>query len=362
MLYKSDWANTQQKFVEYWNKENHDRPLISITAPKDGYKPKLLTIPDNIEERWMNFEYVIKSCREAFASTFYGGEAFPQLWPNLGPDIFGAILGCDLEFGEHTSWAGHIVKNWDDFKEFKFNPESKWWKKIKQLTQMAVDDSKGDYFVGITDLHPGADGLAALRGPQELCYDLIDCPDEVKRANMQILDVFKIVYEELYSITRKNIEGTSTWMGIWHPNKCYPVSSDFICMISQEMFKDFILEELEEEIAFLDASIFHLDGPGALKHLDALLQIPGLDGIQWVYGAGQPTAVHWIPVLKKIQEAGKLIQVYVEPSDLPVLLEELKPEGVMYVVSSYSPDFKITESDAKDIIARVDASYKRKLF
>jgi hypothetical protein len=32
-------------------------------------------------------------------------------------------------------------------------------------------------------------------------------------------------------------------------------------------------------------SLFHLDGPGALKHLDSLLELDALDGIQWVSGA-----------------------------------------------------------------------------
>ena len=356
MLYKPDWENAQKKYIEYWNKENHDRPLISITAPRDGYTPKYIKAPENIRDRWLDFEYVIKRNREYFASTFFGGEAFPSIYPNLGPDIFGAILGCELEFGEDTSWSTHIVDDWSNFKGFKFDSDNKWWKQIKKLTEMAVDDAKGDYFVGITDLHPGADGLVALRGPQELCFDLLDYPDEVKRASFQILDVFKKVYDELYTITKKNIKGTSTWLGVWHPEKWYPVSSDFICMISQEMFGEFILDELKEEINFLDASIFHLDGPGALKHLDALLEIPELNGIQWVSGAGQPSAASWIPVLKKIQNAGKLINIYIEASDLDVLLEEIKPEGVMYYVGAN------TEQDAKDLIKKVEHSYKKKLY
>ena len=99
-------------------------------------------------------------------------------------------------------------------------------------------------------------------------------------------------------------------------------------MISPDMFKEFILPELMEEIEWLDGkTIFHLDGPGALKHLDMLLEIPKLAGIQWVYGAGQPTAAYWVPVLKKIQAAGKLIHIHIVPEDLDVLLEEIKPEG-----------------------------------
>ena len=164
MLYKEDWDRAQQKFLEYWNKENHERPLIKITAKKDGYTLKPVTAPENLADRWLDTEYVIKSSREKFASIFFGGEAYPDLWPNLGPDIFGAILGDEIEFGENTSWSKHTLADWSKVEKFSFNPENKWWKKIKTMTETIVKDANGDYLVGITDLHAGLDGPASLRG------------------------------------------------------------------------------------------------------------------------------------------------------------------------------------------------------
>lgn len=358
MLYKNDWEKAKVKYNEFWARENHDRPIISVYAPKDGYVRKQVKAPEKLSDRWMDIEYVINNSREGFAATYFGGEAFPSINPNLGPDILGATLGCELEFGDDTSWSEHFVHDWDQvIGKLKFDPENKWWKKIKSMTEAVVEDAKnGDYMVGITDLHPGADGLVSLRGPENLCYDLIDYPDEIKKASFEVLEVHKKELDELYAITTKYQHGSTHWMGIWHPGKWYNTSSDFICMISKEMFAEFILPELVEELDFLDASIFHLDGPGALKHLDTLLQLPKLNGIQWVYGAGQPSASHWIPTLKKIQAAGKLIQVNIQPEELDVLLDELNPEGVMYITSCAS------EQDAKDLVKKAEKSYKKKLY
>ena len=351
MLYVNDWEQIKQKFAEYWTGENHDRPLLSVCAPKEGYIPKEVKAPEKIIDRWMDVEYIIKSTREKFSSIYYGGEAFPNFNPNLGPDILGAILGDKIEFGENTSWSIHTFKDLENVDKFIFNPENFWWKKIREITEEAVKDAKGDYFVSITDLHPGADALVSLRGPENLCLDLVDCPQAVKKATVEILDVFKKVTDELYKITLKNLDGSSNWMSVWHPGKWYVTSSDFICLISNDMFSEFIEPELVEEIEWLDASIFHLDGPGALKHLDSLLAIPKLKGIQWVYGAGQPTASHWIPVLKKIQDAGKLVQVLIEPWELDILLKELRPEGIMYTTWCES------EQDAKDLLKKARNFY-----
>lgn len=357
MLYKHDWEKTQQKFKEYWAKENHDRPLISITAPRDGYKKNLPKAPEKLEERWLDTDYVIKRGRENMAATYYGGEAFPMNWPNLGPDIFGATFGCDIIFEEDTSYAKPIIDNWHD-QPLVFDPQNKWWQKMIHMTEAMVADAKEDYFVGITDLHAGADGLVSLRGPENLCLDLYDHLEVVKKALFQLLPVFQKQLDTLYDITTKNLPGSSNWMGVWHPEKWYVTSSDFICMISEEQFEHFVLPELLEEINWLsERTIFHLDGPGALKHLDRLLEIPNLSGIQWVYGAGQPTAAHWVPILKKIQNAGKLIQVEIVPEDLDVLLEELNPEGVMYFTKP-----RQTEEEAKAIIKKMENAYKKKLY
>lgn len=364
MLYKQDWDQVQKKFIEYWDKENHDRPLIHITAKKAGYIPKTVSAPEKLVDRWMDTEYVIESSRERFASTYFAGEAFPNMWPNLGPDIFGAILGDDIEFGENTSWSKHLMDTWEKAGKFEFDPYNYWWKKIKSMTEEIVKDSKGDYFVGITDLHAGADGLVSLRGPETLSFDLYDYPEEVKKASFELFEVFKIVLDELYKITTSKQKGSSNWMGIWHPGKWYVTSCDFMGMISGEMYREFVEPELLAELDWLEASIFHLDGPGALRHLDELLKIPTLNGVQWVYGAGQPTAAYWIPVLKKIQNAGKLIHIRAVPADLDTLLEELKPEGLMLQIvpdDNYGAGV-FSEEEAKNIVKKVEGTYKKKFY
>ena len=122
-------------------------------------------------------------------------------------------------------------------------------------------------------------------------------------------------------------------MGLWHPGKWYVPSCDFSCMISEKQYNELIVPEIEKEVEFLDASIYHLDGPGALRHLDRILEIPGLSGVQWRNGAGQPSASHWIPVVKKIQAAGKCVELEVQAHELETMLKEVAPEGVCYWIT-----------------------------
>lgn len=357
MEYCENWEQIRKKFLEYWDMENHDRPLVSICAPKDKQEKGPQSRHTSLKERWMDTEYMIKSANCAMKNTFYCGEAFPALNPNLGPDYFAACYGAELKFGEDTSWSVPFLKD-EDVEEYQgvvLQKQNEYYRKMLEMTEAAVEDGKGKYLVGVTDLHPGLDGLVGLRGPQELCIDTVDSPEFLLRGAMDLLPGFKEIYEELYRMTTKYQEGSTCWMGIWHPKRWYPTSCDFSCMISTEMYEEFVVPELLEELMFLDASIYHLDGPDALKHLDRLLQIETLKGIQWVYGAGQPSASRWLPILQKIQNAGKMIQIIVEPWELDIMLENLRPEGVMYSI------YAASEDEARELYKKA-CRYQKKVF
>jgi hypothetical protein len=136
-------------------------------------------------------------------------------------------------------------------------------------------------------------------------------------------------------------EVTSSWLPLFAAGRYYIPSADFSCMISEEMFSGFFLKEIINEVNWLDRSVYHLDGPGAVRHLDALLQIEKLDAIQFVCGAGQ-NALDWIHVFQRIQAAGKNIQVHLAPAEIPQFTRALRPEGVMITTCAAS----IEDADA----------------
>ena len=115
----------------------------------------------------------------------------------------------------------------------------------------------------------------------------------------------------------------------------YYVSCDFICMISPKAFQETTLPCIAYECGRLERSIFHLDGPGALRHLDALLELKDLDGIQWTYGAGHGPARKWIDVYKRIQAANKCMEVHIHDNDnVKAIMENLRPNGVWMLMPS----------------------------
>jgi 5-methyltetrahydrofolate--homocysteine methyltransferase len=91
--------------------------------------------------------------------------------------------------------------------------------------------------------------------------------------------------------------------------------------LGPDMFDEFVKPELVATCRRMKNAFYHLDGVGQLPHLDSLLAIPELKGIQWIPGDGQPDIGHWPEIYRKIRRAGKLIQIFggQSPLNLDVL-------------------------------------------
>ncbi len=104
-------------------------------------------------------------------------------------------------------------------------------------------------------------------------------------------------------------------------------------MVGKAMYDEVFLPGIRRECQFLDRSIYHLDGPGALRHLDSLLEITELDAVQWVFGAGNEGFNRWVGVYQRIQKAGKGIQVICSFDEIDVIMQTLSPRGMFLSVS-----------------------------
>lgn len=330
-----EFDKVAERMVAWFNCEILDRPVIQVTAPRPAdercdypsYKQH-----ETLEARWTDVEYTVAGNDVNIRNTYYAGEAVPMLFPNLGPEILANMLGCDIEFGEITTWSVPMIRTWEEpWRDLNVDPDNRWLRILLDMTRLGLEVGKGQWLTGLTDFHPGGDLLAALRDPQDLCMDLLDCPERVKELVAVTEASFYDVYEAQYALMRQAGQtGTTTWLSVYSPGRYYPTSNDFSCMIGKEAFDEFFLDELMREWRWLDHSLYHLDGPGAIRHLDSLLAAPDLNGIQWVPGANSGPATQWIDLLKRIQDAGKCIHFSIGSDELDDLMEHLRPEGVMF--------------------------------
>jgi 5-methyltetrahydrofolate--homocysteine methyltransferase len=152
--------------------------------------------------------------------------------------------------------------------------------------------------------------------------------------------------------------GTTCWTPIWSTGKTYMMQSDFAYMISPDMFERFVVPDLTTCCEALDHGFYHLDGKGQIIHLDHLLSISRLRGIQWIPGDGQPPPDRWLPLLKRIRDGGKLCQVFVSPEGARTIVKNLGGKGFLLVIGHANPEFSNPENAQAylDLLAQEDIS------
>jgi len=332
---KPDFARTLERFEAWWQCEIVDRPpvCIGVKSPHNRRHAPPKTYA-SIRERWWDIDHILDQLQAAVEDTTYFADSFPLYFPNLGPDLVSTLFGCELEFAEVTSWSKPVAGSCRDILNLPLRLDSPYWSWMRRAIALSLQRGAGKWITTMPDLHTNGDVLLALRGPQELCLELIDDPAAVRAACDHVTTFYPAIFDDLWRPIEANGQPCLNWVPAPHAGRSYVTSCDFICMISTDMFERAILPSIRREMEFLERNIFHLDGPGALKHLDALLAEPKLTGLQWVAGEGHaPAAMDWIDVYKKAQAAGKCIQLCAANiDDAKQVAQHLRPRGVWFCI------------------------------
>lgn len=266
------------------------------------------------------------------------GDAFPQWWPNFGPGVGASFLGARLNADPNTVWFDLPqpveLNTWQPEVDF----ENPIWRRVRELTQMAVQMWGGAVSIGYTDIGGNLDILASLRGTQQLLMDVVEAPEKVSAMAQAVTQAWLAYHRALHEIIHPAGRGFCAWAPLWAPGSSYMLQSDFCYMISPRMFERFVLPDLSACCDALEYPFYHLDGKGEIPHLNHLLSLQKLRGIQWVPGDGAPPPEECLPLLRRIRDGGKLCQLFVSAQGALKIVRELGGRGfALYVRDIMTP-------------------------
>lgn len=356
MITFNRWNEIKDTYKAFWSRSYEgERPLVHLRAKKtdadngDGkfsngniwYRGEMFAAGNkysSLEDFYTNPETVVKRYRHYFENLEYFGEAFPAAVINQGPGALAAYHGCTPRLLEDTIWFEHYIEDWDnDFIEF--TEDNEWFQLSKRLISAFVEDARGEYMVGMPDINAVSNALSLMRDNSSLCMDLVMQPDKIKHYTARILETHMYTLRELYKLVAANQEGYTDWMGLWAPDLGFPVQCDLSALLSSEMFKEFFIDgEIAPQCEVIPYPFYHLDGPDCIRHVDELLKLDKLTGIQWQPGAGAEPGCdpRWTPMLQKIQEAGKNLYVYARMDEVEPLCRTLDTNRMIIYITEYA--------------------------
>lgn len=343
-----DWERIEHNWMAWWAGD-WPRPLVIIENPVRKRAPEEVTRLFLLEK---SVDEVLDYYQARLEAKRFYGDAWPKWWPFFGAGIVAGLLGAQLGFAPKTDTIWFEPDEPLDIEngQLNYNPDNIWWQRIQALTRAAVARWGHQVCVGFTDLGGNLDILASMRTTQTLLFDLYDFPEDLARLSNDINRLWLRYYNELYDIIRQTGRGTTPWAPIWAPGRCYMLQSDFSYMLSPQMFEQFVLPDISACCDALDFAFYHMDGKGQIPHLDMLLSLKKLHGIQWIPGDGQPPPEGWLPLLKRIRDGGKLCQLFVTCQGARTIVRELGGRGFAFYITE-----AMSQQDAADFLRTLAA-------
>jgi hypothetical protein len=254
-----------------------------------------------------------------------------------------AVFGVIPKYKTGTVWFNRPTKPEEIvnyLESVELNQNNEWYSRLLRITEYAAKRGGNDYLITITDIGGVLDILSSFLGPTNIILTMKRNPEIIDTCRSIILEKLLKVYDDLQNIVYQYCDGCSCWLGVWSKKRWYALQSDFSAMLNPKWFQKFVLPDLKLQAEHMDYAIYHLDGPDALPHLDFLLNEPSITGIQWVPGAGNTpmASMEWLPLYKKIQNAGKSLVIDSAPKNVSHLYKNLDSKR-LYVRTYYRSEY-----------------------
>jgi hypothetical protein len=353
LLFKEDWAGTKERFIRWWNRDYFGRCGLAVRSPRDN-PPDIPPPPPprSPERRNHDPEWISRNMDYELGRTFFGGEAFP-VWNDGYRGYLGlpTMLGCTAECGPDTSWMQPNLLDPEnlDVGGFQLDESDPVYRMKSDLDARAVRECAGKSIPSLGAFGGSGDTLAAMRGTEQLLLDCVDRPEAVQRAEERLMDIWIDYHDRCFRALNGPSWGSTCWFNLWSPGRFYAAQNDFSYNIGPDMFRRLFLPVIRRQTEYLDHAVYHVDGIGAFHHIDALLELPRLQAIQVLPGAGKPGPLHYLPVLRKVQAAGKNLHISLPVEEVERALALLSARGLFIDTTAR------TETEARGLLEKAES-------
>ena len=341
LTYCPNFPEITRRYEAWWNQATPDRPILMASANKNPARPinRRLDLIDD-PEAW----YAAKL--EDLKQQHFVGDTIPTIRADFGAVLQGGLYGGFRESSADTAWTHPFIDDdWSNTPDWRSpDPNNEWWIRMQALLSRAAQDAAGNYVVCTPDIGSTADTLITLRGSTKLAYDLVDRPEVIDAAVQEMYFGWRAAFSELYRQTVDLGAPMIHFFGIWSDRPYGLMACDFNALIGPTHFEEMFLADIARQAETAGRAFFHLDGPGAAKHIDALLTVPGLQAIQFTPGAGWPSALAWVDMFKKIQASGRSVLAICPADELLELCDALDPASLAIII-----DDALTPAELDDL-------------
>jgi hypothetical protein len=335
-----------KKYLAFWNNDPVERPIVGFSlggwfsfqsySAIQKYRGVERLTPDMLSpERYFDdYDRIVAPFEKIEDDVIHSVAPFPA-FPWLE-----AMLGIPTRVGNESIWAKEGGFDYRDTGKLNLSRDNPWRKKYLEFVS-ALQDRYGElYPVGQPILRGPADLVAALRGSQQMIFDLYDCPDDFQR-------LCRVCTEFAIGLVRDQLAITRPFHGgyevesftLWAPGGIVRMQEDASALFSPDLYTSYLQGEDRRMADAFPYQVIHLHS-SSLHLLDRFAEIESLRCIEINKDQGGWGVPRMLPLFKRVQARGKslIVRGKLDAEDLAVLRQGLSPNGLYLQVVVETPE------------------------
>jgi len=335
VLAKPDFLEAEQRVEAWWAGSSMGRPAVLCDLPRpDPPREPVDERPRREREQDPNWYLAVAEWK--LSARQWPAETMPGIYPVFADNLVlpGVFAGAELDYRPDTTWMKPIPDLYERALP-EFTTDHPTFRLLDSVQRLYAERFGEQALLSPPVLLDGMTTLSALRTPEQLCIDLIERPEDVKRLAGRLNDIYIDCHRALFSTLRQlGHAQTITWCGIYAPGSCEMVQCDFGIMLSPAMYEEFVLPDLRRMTEYFDYSCYHLDGTPQTRFLDLLCGLERLGAIQWNPEPGHSNPLEWLEFFRQVRLRRRSLWIACADGDTAVeLTRQLGPDGLMLSVA-----------------------------
>ena len=327
---KPDYPEARQRIEAWWAGSSMGRPAVLARVPRPDAPPPP-TDERPRDQRELDPMWHVRNAEWQLAACEWPAETMPGVFPEFASNLMipAVFAGAELDYRPDTTW----MKPMPDVYERElpaFTTDQPIFRLLDSVQRLYVQRLGGRGLVSPPPMLDGMTTLSAFRTPEQLCIDLIDRPEHVKRVAARLNDIFLESHRAFFAtLAELGHAQTVTWADIYAPGRAEMVQCDFGIMLSPAMYEEFVIPDLRRMTEYFDYSCYHLDGTPQTRFLDLLCSLPRLHAIQWNPEPPAPPPLEWLDFYREVRKRKRSLWIACDAETAVSLTRQLGPDGLM---------------------------------
>jgi 5-methyltetrahydrofolate--homocysteine methyltransferase len=335
-----------KRYTSFWNGYPVERPMVGFSlggwfsfmsySAIQKYRGAERLTPDMLspERHFDDYDRIVAPFEEIEDDVIHSVAPIPA-FPWLE-----AMLGIPAQVGNESIWVKEGGFDYRDTGKLNLSKDNPWRKRYLEFVS-ALQDRYGDrYPVGQPILRGTSDMVAALRGTQQMIFDLYDHPQEFQRLARACTDFFICLVKDQLAITKPFQGGyVVEQFTLWAPDGIVRMQEDASALFSPDLYVKYLQEEDWRIASAFPYDVIHLHS-SSLHLLDRFVDVEPQKCIEINKDQGGWGVDRMLPLFKMVQSRGKklIVRGKLDLADLELLCKELSPRGLFLQIVIDNPE------------------------